>query len=507
MKFQCNPFLDWALPLPDTEYLAMSDERLRDYADAGLDVETLLTWVNCPDPVFRLGRIRFLDTYSVLLPATVTRQLDAGFLRIAAAVDRGDPVFDILASTFQVRKSTLRILQKLKLSAIGGFWVTNEEERTLLMALDALPEIKHPKTFREWEIMYEYATALRMTPGHTTERIFQRLCMNGYECSYKKVVSASFGQPYKLEEMNLYLDLMESWIDEVAIAASGNGTSNGDSAYIFTGCHAMPRLSSHGDRTRRLCNQFLSEWNAYDLVRQVARLRDGMWRVYFRSMNPEQAKLYAYWHPLFPDPYRPEGGILQIHSVASWAELTNEAKAMSNCLVDYHVPCLLQDTYVVSVREIETGQSLATAEIALDIGEDGQHLCVLVQCRGIRNAEPSGECMNVVIEAIESINRNQEWLQKLSDEACVNHEFLSYDGMYEDIFFRPCAKQVMQEVFGVNYQREENRLAYIMLCYFPEMLASPKVSRNQITSDGGKQIHKVSYAYAHSQTAHTANRR
>lgn len=359
------------------------------------------------------------------------------------------------------------------------------------MVLDALPEGRLPTTSREWKIMYEYATALRMTPGHTTERIFKRLCLNGYEHSYQKVVRASCGQPCTLMEMNLYLDLLERWIEEIAGAA----TEPSNRLWLRSNRRHEAGSSSDGNRTERLLNQFLSAWNTYDLVRHVSRLRDGMWRVYFHSLPPERVRRYAHWSPLFPEPYRPERGTLQVRSIASWAALANEALAMSNCLIDYHVPCLLQDTYVVSVRDEDTEQSLATAELVIDKGEDGQLSCLLVQCRGVRNAEPSVECMNVVADAVKAINRDREWLQKLWSEACLNHDDLAYEvTMYEDIFFGPLAKQVIQEVFGDNYQKEENRLAYIMLSYFPEMLGSPNVSGHRITSHGDEQPHKDNHA-------------
>lgn len=524
MLGQRDPLFEWALPLPETEYLSEDDARLGDYAAAGQDVGILLAWVNHKDPVFRVRRIRFLETYPVLLSAVArndfpvlppsdainrmfpvmhlfARNADAGWQRIAVAVDRGDPVFDILAKTFQIRKTTVRILQKLRLSAIGSFWVTNEEERTLFMALDNLPEGKLPNTSREWEIMYEYATTLRMSSGHTTERIFKSLCLNGYELSYKKIVDASCGQPYILKHMNLYLDLLQRWIGEVATTA----TKPPNRLWLRNNRSHAADSSPDYDRTESLLNYFLSEWNAYILVRQLARLKDGMWRVYFRSLPPERVWRYSHWSPLLPEPYRPEWGSLQVRPIASWAALANEAKAMCNCLANYHVPCLLQDTYVVSVLDVETGQSLATAEMILDKGEDGQLSCVLVQCRGIRNADPTAECLQAVTEALESINRKREWLQVLWDEA-TNNDSLDYDvTMYEDVFSGPLARQVIQEVLGDQYQEEENRLAYIMLSYFPEMLGSPNEPRQLMTSHDGKPLHKDNHAPANAQTTHPAD--
>lgn len=76
MQDQCDSILDWPLPLPETEYLSEDDARLRDYADAGLDIEFLLAWINCPDPIFRLGRIRFLGK----LPGSSSRSCQKRFV-------------------------------------------------------------------------------------------------------------------------------------------------------------------------------------------------------------------------------------------------------------------------------------------------------------------------------------------------------------------------------------------------------------------------------------------
>ena len=199
--------------------LKTGDQRLADFSALGLDVEAIVDWTNCQDPASRQNRIRFVETYPVLVPMLVWNS-DAPFSsEIIEWIDDDKPLVENIAGLMgDVDPETIQFLAKKPLSLISGRWL--DEELDLVFALSCVPADQRPQSKADWEVFADYWRAICPTPWAASGQIFRELCCLGYGATHLKKLGLSSHELRKLRWVRDYLDFLTMWAKSVAKPAT-----------------------------------------------------------------------------------------------------------------------------------------------------------------------------------------------------------------------------------------------------------------------------------------------
>ena len=159
--------------------LKADDERLADFYALDLDVETIIEWANCQNSASRQNRIRFVETFPVLVPMLVWNSDDTFSSVIIKWIDNGEPLVENIAGLMgDIDPEVVQFLIEKPLSLISARWV--DEELDLVFALSCVPLEKRPQCEADWEMFGDYWQAIHPVPWDASGHFFRELCYLGY---------------------------------------------------------------------------------------------------------------------------------------------------------------------------------------------------------------------------------------------------------------------------------------------------------------------------------------
>lgn len=438
----CNVFGNVAPPPADIGFVSADDPRLAEYSKANFDAAAIREYLNHPDATRRRNRQQFHCLFPFLTPRTALGQEDSTFVWLAAAVDRGDRLMDLLLHIFKTKtRAPFRNILGKPISTIGKQWI--HDERSLIAALNLIAPSKLPVSRSDYNTLSIFFEALVRNPhsNHVGHVLFQRLCAEGYEKSYRLVENVCLGLPQRLTRANIYFLFIEKvWIQEVLASAIGR------------------RLNSREiGKATDLALWFTSR-NISRLLTQSALFRENALRLCIEHL-PHKCSYLSSWPPLFAEPHVDRRTGLVVTSITSFDELITESIQMSNCLASYRLSCTT-DCCVVSVKDTQ-GHHRSTAEIIILGGtEDEKATAYLVQHFANANSEPDSACRATLKSLIRSLNlsRNRVTLNRLRSNFRANRRKIEdlYMNLDESLL-RLHARQLMSNVLG-NYDEVERRI-------------------------------------------------
>ncbi len=375
-------------------FVSQLDPQVRDVAsDHGpLDVSLHNFLVREPH---RLWRLQFARTFPILVHVAVNGPPGSGGARIRAMVDTGLPLFKSLAARWAVTPGALRCLSGRAVEHVGARW--QDRPHALARILDALrPEDRPGDDPTSWkrlanavaiaeEIFHRPVTSSPLTLGwlRTEARTqFARLGETADETSR--------GLP---PEAIAFVDRLRTALVQhlTDIAAADYGDPGGEMR-VAAATVADRRLAALSpSRLAMIAKKFTLEY-AHRRAVLVDEMRLAEGRVFL---------------PLLPRDLIATSGARRVTSLTTRADVRGEGLAQHLCIKDgselasiVHA-CVSGSAYLLSVRHVQTGEPLSTAEIRV-VRHLGVGLPTLrVQQHKARgNANPSAACAAALREAL-----------------------------------------------------------------------------------------------------------
>ncbi len=369
---------------------------IADFADIGIDPNSIRSWAVHPDPIWRRNRNQAIVTFPIFV-ALLVRSPDVPIHReIEAAIDRGDRLVEMLSSLLLVSKKSIRFLRGKGPALLGTFWLHHPSD--LFEAVDQLVPEKLPRTREDWEILRELWTGcselteedycLRPPPsrhsGAMSRHMLGGLCAAGYSTSARKLRRLWNGDLRPLAGVKDYFRFVAEWCE------SGAG---------------ICKKAGYGEIVAgTIRDELLMRYPAMEIIHQSERWHREIadLRSIEAACNPDPDS--HEWPPLPGLPLRV--GELAVCSLTNIFQLQLEGARLHHCVRSYFRKCLRGDSHIASIRSGD-GTSLSTAELVIGADQDGRLSARVLQHQADHNGNPTRESMLALAEALRVLGSDQ----------------------------------------------------------------------------------------------------
>ena len=337
-------------------YLDASDTRLDDFACVNLNVEAIVEWANCSNKNTRRNRIRFVETFPLLVPMLVWNPDDPFSSAIIGWIDEGEPLAENIACLMgDVPQDTIEFLVGKPLSLLSEKWIDNELE--LVFALSCVPLDKRPQSMSDWTTFTDYSQAIRPVPWDACGHFFRELCCFGYEPEHMEMLGLSCDEIDKLGLVNDYIGFMTDWAKSVIDRGHATTTN-----VVPFSRDALERKRNHGSMENVWINQYFSKLSASIMFRQAvaweSAFRDAVATAQSDSNDPELVQ----WPALFRQPF--VANQVQVTSITTIEEAVKAGATIEPFDGSYLESCTLGDGYLVALKD-QQGSHISSAMINL----------------------------------------------------------------------------------------------------------------------------------------------
>ena len=385
--------------------LKADDKRLTDFDLLGIDVDSIVEWADCHGKEKRRTRIRFIETFPVLVPMLVWKPDDPFSSAIVGWIDDGDPLVENIACLMgDVPPDVVEFLAGKPLSLVSEKWIDNELE--LVFALSCIPLDKRPQSVSDWTTFADYSQAIRPVPWDASGHFFSELCCLGYEPDHMEMLGLSCDESDKLGLINDYMGFLTDWAKSVI----DRGYTPITNVVPFSR-DALERKRNHGGVENVWINQYFSMLSASTMFRQAvaweSAFRDAVATAQRNSNDPELVQ----WPTLFRQPFVVDQ--VQVTSITTIEEAIQLGVAIEPFDGRYLESCILGDGYLVALKD-QQGSHISSAMI--NLLTDGGQVLPYVGAHHRPNGDYAHLLEDDVLEAALVWLRNpeqQNWLQAL----------------------------------------------------------------------------------------------
>ncbi len=389
--------------------VAHCDAVLNEFRDSGIDTNLIQTWAVHEDHIVRRNRHQVIETFPLFAALVALKSEIPVHMEIGAAIDRGDPLVEALSSILKVSKKSIRLLRGKGPALIGADWLDNPSE--LLDAVDSVLPDKQPRSREEWRLFREFWVGCgeltiecylsRPSPSvrcdQMSRHLLRGLSAAGYEASAQKLKRLWNGDIRRLADVKDYFRFVAEWCE------SGAG---------LCGKRAHLQVVAGGIR-----DDLLMRYSAMELIRQSERWHREISRAAAVALTAEASTAVEEWPPLPRLPIRI--GELTVCSLTNTVQLQLEGAQLNHCVSVYARSCMYGNSNIVSIRDAH-GKSLATAEISINLDEEGKLVPSVVQHQAHSNLEPIRECKAALSAAMDMLSTVDA--QARLQEICDFHE-------------------------------------------------------------------------------------
>lgn len=403
------------------------------------ELDPVTLWMDHPDPTIKRNRRQAAEAFPGIMKLVAEQAINPNSAAIEKAIDTGKPLVELLASLLGVRQSTVRFLRN-RISTLAKFaWLNHFGE--MCAVLDMLAPEHLPMRSSAWCIFEEmwfgsmyldgasrnehpYA---HFRPDPFYRRILAGLCSAGYEAS-EKLLQRELGDDKSRRWLAVrdYIHGVRQWC-----------RSGGNFGELNCFLREIAETS--------LSTEFLERYPASELIRQAARWKREIWRAIGLELGDAAPEDLRIWPALPGLPY--SLGNLTAVSLTTPDELAIEAHQLNHCVDTYAKNCMLGSSHILSIRTHD-GQSLSTAEIALQKRGESHAILEIVQHRGNGNQAPPVECQKLTDSVIETIQRSEQTpLLHILDFHAARHDRIKLIlALDEDEYPSTLLNKVMQRV-------------------------------------------------------------
>lgn len=359
----------------------------------GIDPAVTQSWAVHPDRICRRNRHQVITTFPIFAALLVRFPLVPIHMEIEAAIDRGDPLIEVLSSILGLSKRTIRFLRGKALELIGPAWMEHPSE--LFAAVEMIPPEKLPRNPTDWKhfrVFWEgcgewHGSRCCVRPIGSSRKppamvmhMFTGLCAPGYERSAMRLSLLWRGNLQRLSDVKDYFQFVARWC----------------------GAGAGIRESSVWSRNaaETLRDALLTRYSAMELVRQSERWHCEVSQIPAVEPDSEVDGVIEEWPALPGLPL--QVGELTVVALTNHFELRMEGSRMNHCVGVYFQSCMYGDSHIVSIRNGDD-ESLSTAEISLITNASGELLPNVVQHKAHSDEEPDHECNTALAATLEML--------------------------------------------------------------------------------------------------------
>jgi hypothetical protein len=324
----------------------------------------------------------------VIFPLLLSRlPLDRDYARIREAIDRGTPLFDMLAEHYGAPKSAVKFLAKAPLSQIDKDWHGKVGVLVRLMA-DIPPEFR-PRTHSEWERFFrtiEVISRVSRCPISTTANRLWLLA-----CALRRFDLPDGKQPDLDDAARVIDDLM-------------TGLREALHWELLDIAHATALEPAISVATTHMKASLGIE----KLTQVGRRWRDAYRREQQAFLQERDMVLGLRWASPLQEPTPFHGRI--VVPLCTPKDLIQEAARMNHCVDTYAGSCMRGDSQIWSLRA-EDGSIMSTLETRIVRDKQGGFLVKVIEHRSASNARPGYECIAAVEALLKHLRQSDSALE------------------------------------------------------------------------------------------------
>lgn len=331
-------------------------------------------------------RVQAIGVLPWLLPMlTASGRTSREVACICHAIDAREPLFQAVASAFDVPRETVRWLG---CAALPGNWSLDPERlRGLLALLSWLPAKLRPSTPVQFETLISLGNVVAAPLEFDDARGCRSAALLGRRASCLRRWLAEAARP--------------GWVakrpgGEAAMARDAVDAADFLRALLGGAIAQMPGCSAE------TCVLWVLDWSAGVGLHRLLALSEQWHAAAILSAGvaydgaDDPASGIQDWPTVLPQPWRFEDRT--VVELTSSSGLLAEGRALQHCVAGYSYRCVRMDSIIVSVRDAD-GWAYSTAELHLT-GQGvaaGQH-------RAMSNAAPGGGCERTVAALVGFLN-------------------------------------------------------------------------------------------------------
>ena len=347
-------------------------------------------------PQLHRNRMQAHSLFPWLMPHVLwNTQLGTLPARLRDAIDRGEPLIDLMAKSFGVTPSVIKSMTHCPLSLLVDSWQGNVKQ--LAISLHSITPEFRPSTPASWARMGKAVEVIEKGTGQNITRPQNQLWL---AASARRGFDMKAVEPGDVAALTQALADMSNALHEVLAMRIGGAQS----------WHAgwSQRNEPVMESIRRVVSRAMSHVEFSKLLDLVRRWQDAFRRAQtIQDQDSELIRGLTWRSPV--DEYANDSRI--IVPLLSQPDLIEEGRAMNHCVGGYTCDCRLGKLQIWSIRTLE-GQRCSTLATEFKRSPDGRWKATINQHRGHSNATPDKATIRAAHELLGNLSANDADLQQ-----------------------------------------------------------------------------------------------